>query len=752
MHRLPAVRRAPVAGLAVAALVLLAARGAAADPPEAAPDSQRQRVGLVLSGGGARGAAHVGVIKVLEELRVPIDAIAGTSMGAVIGGLYAAGLSAQDLEHQLRRIDWQEAFRDDPAREDLTFRRKQDDESFHVKFDIGYRDGSLVLPRGLIQGQHLNRILSILTLAVAAVDDFDELPIPFRAVAADIETGEGVVIGSGNLAVAMRASMSAPGVISPTPWDGRLLVDGGLANNLPIDIARQLGVDALVVVDVGSPLYDREDLDSALRISNQMLTILIRRAADAQRDTLTPADVVIEPEIGNYSSADFSDIPSLIPFGERAARAAAGALGRLALDETDYRAWQARRQDPPDRPPAIDFLRVDNGSKLSPRVIESRVQTEVGEPLDIATLERDMANLYGLDIFEQVNFSIVEESGLTGLEIDTVPKSWGPNYLRFGLTLEDDFQGSSNYNIGARYTMTEFNALGAEWRSDFQIGQNPRLSTEFYQPLTYDTRYFIAPHIEIEQRDLRVFENGEPQSEFRLTEQGIGLDAGRELANWGEIRIGLRRRHGDARLKIGDVTDPRIDDLDFNTGSYFMRFAYDRTDDANFPRHGSLFFLEWERARKELGSDASFDLVSANYLGTQSFGRNTFAAAVALGTTFAGEEDAIQDFYSLGGFLRLSGLQREELTGPHVALGELIYYRRVGETGGGVFDWPFYVGGSLEAGNVFGDRDDAAFNSLIFGGSLFLGLDTYLGPLYLASGFAESGERAFYLFLGRSFR
>jgi NTE family protein len=549
----------------------------------------------------------------------------------------------------------------------------------------------------------------------------------------------------------MRASMSAPGVISPTPWEGRLLVDGGLANNLPIEIARELDVDVLVVVDVGTPLYEREDLDSAFRISNQMLTILIRRASDAQRDTLTEADVLVEPDIGNYSSADFSNIPSLIPFGERAARAVAGDLARLALDESGYRAWQARRLDLPDEPPVIDFLRVDNRSKLSPRVIESRIETEVGEPFDIATLEQDMANLYGLDIFEQVNFSLVEESGLTGLEIDTVPKSWGPNYLRFGLTLEDDFQGSSNYNIGARYTMTELNALGAEWRSDFQIGQNPRLFTEFYQPLTYDTQYFIAPRIEFEQRDLRVFEDGEPRSEFRLTEQSIGLDAGRELGNWGEIRIGLRRRHGDASLKVGDVNDPRIDDLDFNTGSYLLSFGYDRTDDANFPRRGSLFSLEWERARRELGSDASFDLVSVNYLGAQSFGRNTVAAAVALGSTFAGEENAIQDFYSLGGFLRLSGLQREELTGPHVALGELIYFRRVGETGGGVFDWPFYVGGSLEAGNVFGDRDDAAFDSLIFGGSLFLGLDTYLGPLYLASGFAESGERAFYLFLGRTF-
>ncbi|MGH8496187.1 MAG: patatin-like phospholipase family protein [Gammaproteobacteria bacterium] len=748
----PASCRPLVAGLVTVVAGLLPLAGQPADAAGQEDETAgRPRIGLVLSGGGARGAAHVGVIKVLEDLRVPVDAIAGTSMGAVIGGLYASGVSATELHRQLERIDWQSAFRDDPPREDLSFRRKQDDESFLVKFDMGFRDGALVLPRGLIQGQHLNRILSTLTLPVADIEDFDELPIRFRAVAADIETGEGVIIGSGNLANAMRASMSAPGVISPTPWRDRLLVDGGLANNLPIEVARELGVDVLIVVDVGTQLYEREELNSPFRITNQMLTILIRRASEAQIDTLTPSDVLIEPELGEYSSVNFDEIASLIPLGMQAAREAAPGLQRLAISEGAYAAYERRKRGVSDDPPVVDFIRVHNESGLSPRVIESRIESQVGEPLDISTLEQDMARIYGLDTFEQVNFSVVESGELTGLRIDTVPKSWGPNYVRFGLNLEDDFQGSSNYNIAARYTMTELNPLGAEWRSDFQIGQNPRLATEFYQPLTFDTRYFVAPRIEFEQRDLRAFENGEPRSEFRLTEYGAGIDAGRELGNWGEVRVGLRRFHGDVRLRVGDIDDPLIDELDFNTGSYFFRFGYDRRDDANFPRRGSLFNLEWERARQELGSDNSFDLVTASYFGARSLGRNTFAAGFEAGSTFAGEEDAIQDFYRLGGFLRLSGLQREELAGPHLALGRLVYYRRIGETGGGLFDWPFYAGLSLEAGNVFDDRDDATLDSLLFGGSLFLGLDTFLGPVYLASGFAEDGEQAFYLFLGQTF-
>src|SRR4051794_5123226 len=264
----------------------------------------RPRIGLVLSGGGARGAAHIGVLKVLEENHVPIDAIAGTSMGAVVGGLYASGLTADDIEHVMESVDWQDAFRDRPPRTDLNFRRKLEDQNFLVKFPLGLKGKKFRLPRGLVQGQKLTQTLRALTLPVAQIQSFDDLAIPFRAIATDIVTGDRVVIDHGDLTTAMRASLSAPGVFAPVESDGRMLVDGGLSSNLPVDVAREMGVDVLIVVDCGFPLLERGKLESVATVSNQMLAILIRHNSDLQRKTLTDKDIVIEPALGDYSSLD----------------------------------------------------------------------------------------------------------------------------------------------------------------------------------------------------------------------------------------------------------------------------------------------------------------------------------------------------------------------------------------------------------------------------------------------------------------
>src|SRR6187549_4051012 len=269
--------------------------------------ASRPRIGLVLSGGGARGAAHIGVLKVLDENHIPIDAIAGTSMGAVVGGLYATGLSAADIERVMTSVDWQDAFRDRPARADLNFRRKLEDQTYLVKFPLGLKGGEFRLPRGLVQGQKLTQILRGLTLPVAPIDNFDDLAIPFRAVATDIVTGDRVVLDHGDLTTAMRASLSAPGVFTPVESEGRMLVDGGLSSNLPIDVAREMGVDVLIVVDCGFPLLERGKLDSVATVSNQMLAILIRSNTTAQRKTLTDRDVIIDPALGDFSSLGFTE-------------------------------------------------------------------------------------------------------------------------------------------------------------------------------------------------------------------------------------------------------------------------------------------------------------------------------------------------------------------------------------------------------------------------------------------------------------
>ncbi len=758
MSRPPRTSLTPHAGRGAMICALLAFASAVRASPESseavpagqALDAHRPRIALVLSGGGARGTAHIGVLKVLEEMRVPIDAIAGTSIGAVVGGLYAAGVPAAEIEKVMASIDWQEAFRDRPSRADLAFRRKQDDADYPVRLPLGIKGGKFLLPKGLIQGQRLHQMLRSATLPVAHIDRFDDLPIAFRAVATDIESGAAVVLDQGDLATALRASMSAPGVFAPVEVGGQLLVDGGIANNLPIEEARALGADVLIVSDVSFPLQRREELNSPLEISNQMLAILIRRETLRQRALLTSRDVIIEAPLAGASSFDFSNVTGTIASGEQAARAATAQLGALSLPPSAYAQSVARRTARDELPQQIDFIRADGRSRRYAKTIESTLAPFVGKPLDVSALEQKVTELYGLDLFETLDYSVVREGDRTGLEVRARRKSWGPNYVRFALNLQDDFEGNNSFNAGARFIVTELNALGAEWLTDLQVGENPHVRTEVWQPLSYTSRFFIAPQLLFEIRNVPLLEGQTRIAEFRVRSGELGLDVGREFGNWGELRLGLRRGEGQSRVRIGD---PALPEQDFETGEFSARFSYDELDNLNFPRSGQLFTFQWDAARADLGDDQSSDILSMNWLVADTFGRHTVVFWTSAGSTVSADSatPAIEDFFTLGGFLNLSGIAPESIAGPHVGIARLIYYRQIGREGPGFLNVPTYAGVSLEAGNVWAERSDASFSSALKDASVFLGLDTLIGPLYLAAGVDDRGDTAFYLFMGRPF-
>jgi NTE family protein len=325
-----------------------------------------------------------------------------------------------------------------------------------------------------------------------------------------------------------------------------------------------------------------------------------------------------------------------------------------------------------------------------------------------------------------------------------VAKSWGPNFLQFGVSLEDDFDGSTAFNLSTRMTRAGINRMGAEWRTDLQVGTDPVLFSEFYQPLSFNSRVFVAPRLDLRQSNLNAFSSNDAIARYRITERELGLDIGRELGTIGEFRIGAFRGRGNARLKVGD---PSLPNFDFETGGAFASLRFDSLDNPNFPREGLLADVRWDLSRPGMGADHNFDLIQGDYLQTWSRGKSSLQLGLSYATT-QGSDDNIQNFFPLGGFLRLSGLQRGEISGPHAALAKLVYFRRVGDTTGGVFETPVYLGVSAEAGNVWQTRDEIGFDTMILNGSIFLGIDSYVGPVYIAFGFAEGGQSNVYLFIG----
>ncbi len=707
-----------------------------------AEGGHRPRVGLVLSGGGARGAAHIGVLKELERLQVPVDFIAGTSMGAIIGGLYASGMSADEIEKALLGIDWDRALSDKPNRNKLSFRRKRDDDDILIRSGVGFNDGEIQLPRGLLEGQNLGLILQSLTLHVAQIHDFDKLSIPFRAVATDISTGQAVVMAGGDLATAMRASMSVPAFFSPVEVDGKLLVDGGVSDNLPVEVVRQMGADVVIAVDISTPLSGKAKMKNLFSITEQLTSILTRNNTERSLATLSDRDILILPELGEIGSADFKIADQAIEKGLVAAEAREPELQQLTLSDTAYQRYLTERV--PEEPGTIiiGFIRLNNQSRLDDEVLMSRLAIKPGNPLDLAKLEEGIAVLYGMNLFQEVSYQVVEEDGRQGLVIDVVAKPWGPNYLQAGLSFEGLFSGNSDFNVALGYRRTAINTLGGEWFTLAQVGSDMRLYSEIYQPLDVDGRYFLNPYIDLRRYSLIEYDGNDKLAEHRISSVTAGLDGGRNISNWGEFRLGLSWSDGDSDVRIGQPTEG---DTRFQQATIMARLSADTLDRFSFPTSGLLGSLEWRSTQELLGSDHTFNQGELLLSGVTHFGRNRLLFKTRLGYT--PEDDApLQDLFTLGGFGNLSGLHPRQLYGQNVGLVTAAYYRRMGD-----FELvPVYLGGTLEAGNVWQDNSDFG-TDLITAGSLFLGLDTFVGPVYIGFGHAEGGFNSGFIYLGNPF-
>lgn len=731
------------ATLACALLCCLLGQAAHTVEPYSTADG-RPKIGLALSGGGARGAAHVGVLKVLEEMNIPIDFIAGTSMGSIIGGLYASGMTPEEIEAGLRTIDWEHIFSDAPPRKNRSLRRKRDDELYLVNANIGLSDdGELKFPTGAIQGQKFGLALRQLTIQVTAITDFDQLHIPFRAVASDIGSGQKVVLSGGDLATAMRASMAVPGIFAATEIDGRLLVDGGITDNLPIDVVRKMGADIVIAVDIGSPGRPAADITNLFMITEQLISIMTRTNVEQQLATLTERDVFILPELEGLSSSDFVNAATAIPLGRLGAQAQRQKLAGLGLSESAYLEHIAGRIPKPNQDNAvIDFVQIQNDSGLGDRIIMNRLNQKIGEPLDLETLEQDISRIYGLELFQSVNYDLIEEDEKTGLLIDVRARSWGPNYLLFGFELTNDMKGNSSYNLGASYLRTNINPLGGEVRLVTQVGEAPVLGLEWHQPLDGLSPYFVAARTNYNATNVTSFgDGGAMLAEYRVNDALAEAVVGREFDEYGEARVGYRYRTGDVNLKTGSVEPGNFS---YDGGQIFARLSIDRLNNFSFPHHGWAALVEYSVAREDIGSDSRFNQLKIKGNRFQTFGDGHVLGLSGLLNTTQSGVASIQDQYHLGGFLNLSGYAQDSLVEQQAGIVSAIYYRRFRSTP--FMSW--YVGGSLEYGGVWRETRDI-FSEGITAGSIFLGADTPIGPVYLGYGHAEQGLNTLFFYFGR---
>jgi NTE family protein len=547
---------------------------------------KRPKIGLVLSGGGARGFAHVGVIKVLEENKIPVDFVAGASMGGLVGALYATGRTLDEMERLIETLDWDDLLRGKTSFEALSYRRKEDRRNLPGAITLGGKGRKLNLPSSLNPGHEIGLVLDRLMLSYGDNTNFDRLPIPFRAVATDLVNAETVVLKDGSLAQALRATMAIPGVFAPVELNGKILADGGILNNIPTDVAADMGADIIIVVNIETQLGDRSTLQDLVGILGQTFYVA---TIENSRRSLRQADFIIAPDLKNYTTFDFTAGKKIVELGYAGANAKISLLKSLALDDAEWQTHltERRAKKRPEVKIVPEFLAIEGMTNQSAK---NKIERELGgkyenEPLNEPALETDLTRLTGTERFDNIGYGTTRRDEKTGLLIrvyDPIERTGRNTVLQVGADVNNSETDDVNFNARARLTLFDVGGEGNEWRSDFSIGSRTLLATEFYRPFGR-SRFFAAPHVFYEDRKVNFYEDGDRLAEYSFRAAQAGIDFGYATSRSSELRVGYSIGHLKATRRIGNSL---FDDLSGKTSFASLRWNYDTRNNTQIPTRG----------------------------------------------------------------------------------------------------------------------------------------------------------------------
>lgn len=699
----------------------------------------RPRVGLVLGGGGARGAAHIGVLEVLEQLQIPIDCIAGTSMGALVAGAYAAGVPPSEMRKQLAEADWNDMFVDDPDFSEMGHRSKELARHYLPGSETGVNMQGVNYQSGAVAGQKIKLFINQLVRANQREVSIEKLPLPLSIIATDIGTGERVVFREGSLTMAMRGSMSVPGLMAPLVHQGHKLVDGGLVDNLPINEVRQrCQADVVIAVNVGSPLLKSEKVGSLLTVSAQMVNILTEQNVTNSLASLKPRDIYLQPSLDEISAADFQRSGEAADAGRVAALGKLESLRALSADDPTYLSWHHGIEIRTMDSPRIDEIRIAGIGRVNPAAITRHLHIAAGDTIRRGAVRSDLLRMYGDGYYESVDYTVLSERDRTILRILPVEKSWGPDYLRFGLNLQVDSSRGSTFDLRAAYHNTWLNPLGGELLINGDIGSSNRLGANFHQPIDPSQRYFVELASGIEQTRVNAFQDDHRVAQYKLNDLESSAYAGMNVGLLGPLRFGWVQRHRVFDLDIGAPSLPRADT---RVGGWKARLDLDQFDHLYFPTRGWAAKLGYFES-----SNAGYSRLDADLSGAYSIGNTVLNARLRYTGSPRGKLP-VEDAGTLGGFQNLSAFASQQFLGDQVRYIGLRTERIVGRLPLGLRgDMRLGVGLELaQAGNRF---TESRRNGLLDSISLYVGGETPFGPAYLGAGFSTSGAVNLLLFIG----